>query len=246
VSFFCRIHPVPDLTASERFPAPLPQLLADTALLEQILDFKSVTRKSERSEKRVKFKKELKRAYGDVHNGNLFDMATGTYLPCDDVCASHIFQHRWGKFLPIFTKLENINDVHNGLFLYKPVEVAFDDAQISIRAKNGKIRFHLLDEDIRHVTLLNRAVELRRNAKVDKELQEEELLLGSLTFGDLDGQELHFPPGMTIRPSKRLLAIYAYASWREAKKKGYTSASTPDVSISDDASTRACLSHFSR
>lgn len=230
-----------DPTAQERFPAQR-HLLAEE--FQNFLDFRTGSRQSLGTTKRSEFKGQLKGVYGDApEQGVLFDMATGKYLPT--VVASHIFQHRWAKFLQVFTGLNDVNDVRNGLFLYRPVEVAFDEAQISIRAKNGQIRFWLLDETIRDKKLVDVAQTIRRTANIDPTLRGEE---GSLTttFGDLDGQELHFPPNSTVRPSKRLLAVYAYAAWIEAKKLGYTSSGPPDVSVSDDTSVRALLSDVSR
>ena len=124
------------------------------------------------------------------------------------------------------------------------MEVAFDKAQISIQAKNGQFRFLLLDEKICDIKLVDDAQTICRKANKDPTLWGEEVSL-IMTFGDLDGPELHFPLNSIVRPSKWLLAVYAYAAWIEAKKLGYTSSSPPDVSVSDDESVRALLSGVS-
>jgi hypothetical protein len=134
------------------------------------------------------------------------------------VIASHIFQHRWRLTLPFLSQIldiKDVNDVRNGLFLYKPVEWAFDRAKIFIEMNEtvtGSMLFRLLDQDLRDVKLADKASELRMEGKRERPPVGREASLQT-TFGDLDGQNLHFPPNSDMRPSKRLLAIHAYAAW---------------------------------
>ena len=91
-----------------------------------------------------------------------FDMATGEVLPSAIVTASHIFQARWKiKILTTFHPTV-IHDPRNRLMLYKPVEHAFDRAQVCIKvfSKEGRediYKFHLLDENLRNKSLTEHA-----------------------------------------------------------------------------------------
>ena len=57
---------------------------------------------------------------------NLDNMATGERFCHVSVIGPHISQHRWWRALPFLTSLTDIDDPHNSLLLYKPVEDAFD------------------------------------------------------------------------------------------------------------------------
>lgn len=181
----------------------------------QILDFDAVTvaSKAQDSETVENFKTVLKKAYGQSGNdGTLFDMATGVQLPHSTVVAAHIFQRRWHKYLSSLSEFTNIDDARNGLFLYKPVEWAFDRAKLCIELKDGNMTFRLLDPGLKDIKLTDMASELRVKGKREGTPRGAEVSLQT-TFGDLDGRKPYFPAESKIWPSKRLLCLHAYASW---------------------------------
>jgi hypothetical protein len=179
-----------------------------------MLDFKSDTSISpSRADGLLSFQHVVKRGYGQFDQDSLFDMATGEAFPCEHVVIAHIFQPRWQKFLPLFTALTSIDDVPNSLMLYRPVAWAFDRGKLCIQVNSvGRMSFHLFDEDLRDINLASKAYALQTVPRLTDEAVEEL----DLTFGDLDGQEVQFPAGSTMRPSKRLLALHAYGAWLKA------------------------------
>lgn len=215
----------------------------------QTLDFEKVTNASASDTREgSNFKDSLKEAYGfspSDKKGNLWDMATGEYLRHGCVIAAHIFQYRWRKFLPILSSFKDINDVQNGLLLYKPVEWAFDRAKIFIEVNDtDKMTFRLLDQSLRNIKLTDKASELRKEAKFERSLVGNEVTLLK-TFGDLDGQEVRFPPNSEKRPSRRLLALHAYAAWLAFTSLNPSSqAAAPVYNVSEDEATKHTLHHI--
>jgi hypothetical protein len=140
----------------------------------------------------------------------------------------------------------DIDDLRNGLLLYKPVEKAFDAAKLCIEVNpEGKMTFHLFDEDLRDLELADYACRLRKQANCgDRRLEAEEDL--HITFGDLDGQEVYFPNGVEMRPSKRLLAVHAVAAHWVAKDMALDHQIT-DVQFdtSDDESVEMAIKNIS-
>jgi hypothetical protein len=188
--------------------------------LDARLSFEDATVASQsRAHTQAEFMRLLKCEYHQPEIGNLFDMATGTFLPHGSVIASHIFQHKWKKELPQLTSITDINDPCNGLLLYKPVEWAFDRAKICVEVKSGdKMTFRLLDEDLRDTLLVDKACHLRDERKGGKKPPKGEENL-RMTFGDLDEQPLKFPEGTVMRPSKRLLGLHAVAARKTAQAR---------------------------
>jgi hypothetical protein len=180
----------------------------------QTLDFGNVTNASHEGE--GDFEDPLKEAYGFSYKdkSDLWDMATGEYFRPGCVIAAHIFQYRWRRYLSTFSGLTNIHDVRNGLFLYMPVEWAFNRAKLFIQVnKTGALTFRLLDQGLRDVKLADKASELVRMEGERERAPVGRGVTHQTTFGDLDGQDVHFPPNSKMRPSKRLLALHAYATW---------------------------------
>jgi hypothetical protein len=211
---------MPDLTAEERFP-PSPQHVLGwlmTVNMMGMLDLKSDTSILQGQDERLLgFQELVKQEYSQVDQDDLFDMATGeTFLP-ERMVITHIFQSRWWKYLPLFTSSVNIDDVRNGLMLYTPVAWAFDRGKLCIQVDSvGRMTFHLFDDDLRNVSLASKARSLQVPPRSTDEVNGElDLTFGELdfTFGDLEGKEVQFPAGSTMRPSKWLLALHAYAAW---------------------------------
>jgi hypothetical protein len=216
------------------------------------LDFESITKHSQGSGSQgrsPKFKNAVKTFYGLSGDGDLFDMATGKNLRHGSVIGAHIFQLRWQTSLSSVTSLTDINHVRNALLLYKPVEEAFDRARLCIEVKGQTMRFRLLDEVLRTTKLTDRAVILRKAAKLEIPLTPAEMALKT-TFGDLDGRELFFPQGCSHRPSKRLLALHGRAALLFARANyEVPETSVPyldqDMNVSDDLQTQVTLERLS-
>jgi len=213
--------------------------------LMQALDFENVTNASHARDSG--FKDRLKSEYGlpESSKSGMFDMATGKCFHPGCVITAHIFQYRWRRFLPILSSFADINDTSNGLLLYKPVEWAFDRAKLCIEINNmDTMAFHLLDQGIRDVKLTDQATTLRKGAKHERELVGIEIDLQT-KFGDLDGQKVQFPPDSTMRPSRRLLALHAYAAWLTFKSLNPDSPTRPPgYSVSEDEAMGDALNHI--
>ena len=80
------------------------------------------------------FKKNLKDAYlchgGKKNRGKTRCMLLNCYLPSAVVTAAHIFRRGNEHIAQYLLGIENIDDVKNGLLLFKPLEKAFDKFQI--------------------------------------------------------------------------------------------------------------------
>jgi hypothetical protein len=189
--------------------------------LKALLNFEDATIASRnRGDTQFPFRQSLLHEYDPQVDNNVFDMATGMRLPEKTVVASHIFQHKWRNELSRFTTLRDVNDVRNGLLLYKPVEWAFDRAKLCVEVKQpyGEMTFRLFDSALRNVKLADMARQLRdRNGSGNHPFDEEKEL--HTTFGDLDGAPLQFPDWATMRPSKRLLGLHAIAAQWTAQDK---------------------------
>jgi hypothetical protein len=124
--------------------------------LRVLLNFEDATIALE--DMQFKFKADLKREYDPSDDGKLFNMTTGMCLDHTTIMASYIFQHKWKNQLSQFTTLKNINDMCNGLLLYKPFEWAFDWAKICIEVMHDyPMRFHLLDPGLEDIMLADKA-----------------------------------------------------------------------------------------
>lgn len=212
-------------------------------IMRDMLSFDHATTASrERNETQTTFKSALKKEYNQPDMGNLFDMATGQCLPHSVVVASYIFQHQWQNRLSDFTTLEDINDVRNGLLLYKPVQWAFNRAKLCIEVDaDGKMTFRLFDQDLRDVELADKACELQNAARHGSQRLEAEKTL-YVTFGDLDGRQVHFPEGVEMRPSKQLLGVHAVAAQLTAQHKSPRERITNVAfNTSDDETTEQAL-----
>jgi HNH endonuclease len=216
-----------------------------TITMTNILNFENVTSVSQSLYgRRRRFKHLVLREYGQFDQNNRFDMATGETFP--DVAVTHIFPYRWQKFLPQFTSLNEIDDVGNGLMLYQPVAWAFNRAKLCIQVDSaGRMVFHLFDEELRDVRLASKARSLQAVAAQDDEV----LGIGGTeldaTFGDLHGQAVRFPVDSTVRPSKRLLALHAYAAGLQARSLSPNVQLTiPQYNFLDDETTGQALYFF--
>jgi hypothetical protein len=59
-------------------------------------------------------------------------MLTGESLPSCTVIASHLFKKSWKKYYTPIMGLNDINDIRNGLLLWKPVEYVLDTGGLTL------------------------------------------------------------------------------------------------------------------
>ena len=57
-------------------------------------------------------------------------MLTSEVLPSQSVIATHLYKSAWAVFVELALGFSDIDDVRNGLLLWKPIEHAFDTAQM--------------------------------------------------------------------------------------------------------------------
>jgi hypothetical protein len=85
------------------------------------------------SKRKIHFKMNLKECYecdGPVNSGMTRCMLLDTYLPSAIVTAAHLFRRSNQYIASQLLNIEDIDDVKNGLLLFKPLEKAFDHFQI--------------------------------------------------------------------------------------------------------------------
>ena len=77
-------------------------------------------------------------------------------LPTQHVTCAHIFQKRWHRDRRIID-LSEINDPQNILFLFKPIEVAFDEGRIVFvwNFSNSSFEMKVLDPSLLNKTVLD-------------------------------------------------------------------------------------------
>lgn len=192
---------------------------------------KAATSGRAKSDAQRSFKALLKENYNQTLEGTLIDMATGYSFPQHTVTASHIYPRDRRQFLSDDSRFTDIYHVRNGLLLYKPVEVAFDQKQLCVEVDEEKqYKFYLLDETLRTVKLVDAALP-HFSAKYNKSVTGGVDL--QTTFGDLDGRLLTIPEATEL-PSKALLAIHAVSSWRHQSQGSNRNVRFPEFNSSDD------------
>lgn len=111
-------------------------------------------------------------------------------------------------------KIDNINDSRNCLFMYRPVEWAFDNSRLCVEVtRNGPdeiFTWRLLDERLRSDLMCTKAEELLQSNYVRPHYR-----FLPTTFGDIDGKPVHFYN--KNRPYRRLLAFQAVIAYKHAK-----------------------------
>ncbi|KAG3027331.1 hypothetical protein PC121_g24627 [Phytophthora cactorum] len=177
----------------------------------------------------------------------LLCMVMNVALPSSVVIASHIFRREHDHLKGHFVQIADIDDVSNGLLLFKPIESAFDDLDISFLVdKRDQFTLKMFNSDIKAHLLVDRLTQQ----------QWDELGCGSLprhwrtstspiyapnapqfnvltTFGKLDGKTLRFPSGSTLRPFRRCL----YHQAQFARTRAITQGWVPDEYNFDDFSS---------
>ena len=162
VHFIHRIYTITDLSDEGQFPKPSTTTLGwlVRSRFKDTLSFENVTAQSGEV---ANFKDTLKEAYNQpmAYDKGLLDMATGAVLPHNIMIATHIFQHCWQKYLSSFSTMTGIDNICNGLLLYKPVEWAFNRTKLFVEIIDGVMTFRLIDQELENIKLVDKAIKLR-------------------------------------------------------------------------------------
>lgn len=114
------------------------------------------------------FKQDLISLYSDPKlarsDGLAFCMLSRVFLPKPHVIAAHIWKRAWHMACRKYMEFD-VNDVRNGLLLFKPFEWAFDNSKICFISDGfvpggGNYVMHILDDGIKDVGIVDKFVEL--------------------------------------------------------------------------------------
>ncbi|KAL3661381.1 hypothetical protein V7S43_013584 [Phytophthora oleae] len=95
----------------------------------------------------------------------LLCMVLDISLPSSVVVASHIFRRKHDRLKDFFVKIENIDDVRNGLLLFKPIKSALDDHGIAILVdKKDQFTLLILNPTIKAELLVKRLTQQQGGA----------------------------------------------------------------------------------
>ena len=132
----------------------------------------------------------------------------GAGIKASNVCAAHILRSEWAVYHELFGL--KINGVTNGIFLYKPLEFAFDCGDISFRLVNGVYVCKVLNESdaFRKQLIVTSAQKLLREGYVAPPDA-----IAALKFEDLEGMPLLIPEHLW--PEKR---TFGFMAWLAVKK----------------------------
>ncbi|KAF4028016.1 HNH endonuclease [Phytophthora infestans] len=121
-----------------------------------------------------------------MENRMLRCMLLNTALPSELVIASHLFRRKNEYLSRKLMGFDSIDDVKNGLLLFKPLEHAFDHFQISFIYDKGSNEFRLkvFDPSLRRQRLITKLHPDQRDLVLNIQT----------TFGDVEGQPLVFIP----------------------------------------------------
>jgi hypothetical protein len=145
------------------------------------------------------------------------------YLPSDWVIASHLFPFTLNIVAAELFDVPDIDDEQNGLLLFRPVESAYDHAQLSFLGNNTSDDYFLKlwDQSLKNVPLISCLTEPEQSAlksvlgfvsssnfvTVTDGLDKKIPFKMNTTFGDIDGKKLAFLNAN--RPFRRFLNFQA-------------------------------------
>ncbi|KAG1708294.1 hypothetical protein DVH05_024974 [Phytophthora capsici] len=186
---------------------------------------------------------------GKNKNGDatLLCMVLNVALPISVVMASHIFRREHDHLKGHFVQIADIDDVRNGLLLFKPIESAFDDLDISFLVdKHDRFTLKVFNSTIKTDLLVDWLTKQQwkdlggeslpthwRTSKSPIYAPNAPQFNVLTTFGELDGKTLRFPRGSTLRPFRRCLYYQAQLARTRAITQGWV----PDKYNFDDFSS---------
>ncbi|KAA6426318.1 MAG: hypothetical protein FRX49_03429 [Trebouxia sp. A1-2] len=167
------------------------------------------------------FSRSIKAQYGALQGSKCWCLLTNAVLPSSTVIGSHLFKWEWSEYSHLLG-FENINDVKNGLPLWKPLEWAFDTSRLCFTFDKNSEKFiaKIMDSSI----LTKKLVDIGQE-KMGSDWKSPPYPLQKLTFQDIDNRPLEFEPGRPLRPYKRVLNFQARQARTYAIRRGWQSAS---------------------
>lgn len=183
-----------------------------SAVIEKVFTHTLLSAPSTRSARSRSFKKSLVDFYEcGAPGGFVVCLMLNIALPSDKICAAHLFRHSNEYFAEDLLGFKDINDVRNGLLLYKPIQEAFDHGQLSFVYDKESDEYHcrLWDDAIKQMVVLRNISQRLQRKIAPNDLQ--------LTFGDLEGEPLAFRN--LNRPFRRCLTLQARIARKRAVEK---------------------------
>lgn len=138
-------------------------------------------------------------------------------LPYASVVASHLLKREWDYMSRELANVDDVEDVRNGLLLYKPLQWAFDTSRLVFVWDGSRDAFvaHVLDADILQVRLAEKAKVLLGL----RYRQQDEAIVGEVCFQDVHLKALTLPLGFT--PWRRCLCFHAHMARDQAARRGW-------------------------
>jgi hypothetical protein len=148
-------------------------------------------------------------------------------LPRHLVIGAHLFKHEWSFVAKEVLDIDDVDDIRNGLLLYKPLEWAFDTGRLTFVLDAGAFIVRVLDPSIRELSLHAKAAQLlckspEQRAQQLATLQRDWPLPEALsTFGALHDApaRLALPTGFC--PWRRCLCFHAHVARQQAVRNGW-------------------------
>ena len=167
------------------------------------------------------FSRSVKAEYGALQGNKCWCLLTNAILPSSTVIGSHLFKWEWAEYVHLLG-FEEINDVKNGLPLWKPIEWAFDTSRLCFTFDKTFDKFiaKIMDPSI----LTKKLVDIGQE-KMGTDWKSPPFPLKNLTFQDIDNRALEFDPGRPLRPYKRVLNFQARQARTYAIRRGWQPAS---------------------
>nr|QUJ09341.1 crinkler 16 [Plasmopara viticola] len=180
------------------------------------------------------FKANLCATYGcNMESGMLRCMLLDTALPSALVVASHLFRRKNEFISEQLMGISDIDDVRNGLLLFKPLKHALDHFQISFiyDQSSNEFRMKIFDHSVRPQRLFGKLdnkqrASLLRGQALPKNWRSRGTRRApgtvydiQTTFGDLEGRALRFKS--VERPYKRCLNLQARLARMQAIEKDW-------------------------
>ncbi len=162
------------------------------------------------------FCRNVKTRYGALQGSKCWCLLTNAALPSSTVIGSHLFKWEWSEHVHLLG-FEDVNDVRNGLPLWKPLEWAFDTSRLCFMFDNLSDKFiaKITDPSI----LSEKLVEIGQE-NMGTDWKSPPYHLKNLTFQHIDNSALEFDPRRPLRPYKRVLNFQARQARSYAIQRG--------------------------
>ena len=156
------------------------------------------------------FCRNVKTRYGALQGSKCWCLLTNAALPSSTVIGSHLFKWEWSEHVHLLG-FEDVNDVRNGLPLWKPLEWAFDTSRLCFTLDKNSDKFiaKIMDPSI----VTKKLVDIGQE-KMGSDWKSALYPVQKLTLKDMDNTPLEFDPGRPLQPYKRVLNFQA----RQARK----------------------------